>query len=100
MFNKKYSIGSAVIEIRRYSGSQTDRDPVTLFEGLQNFRKKRDITEFHSALAECEPEKCTIIKCTMGPMEKDEQLLLKVKSRIFTETLVKVSIVWQEWRGQ
>ncbi len=57
------------------------------------FRKKRDVTEFHSALAECEPDKCTIIKCTMGPMEKDEQLLLKVKSRIFTETLVKVSIV-------
>ena len=36
------------------------------------------------------PGKCTIIKCTMGPMEKDDQLLFKVKSRIFTETLIKV----------
>jgi len=52
-------------------------------------RKKRDAGDFHTALAECVPGKCTIIKCTMGPMEKDDQLLFKVKSRIFTETLIK-----------
>ena len=32
-----------------------------------------------------------MIKCTIGPMEKDESVLFKVRSRLFTQTQVEVS---------
>ena len=30
-----------------------------------------------------------MIKCTIGPLEKDESVLFKIRSRLFTETQVK-----------
>merc|ERR1719192_1335126 len=52
-------------------------------------RPKRSLAEFQSELDNCTPDKCTIIKCTVGPLEKDESVLFKVRSRLFTQTQVE-----------
>jgi len=52
-------------------------------------RPKRSLAEFQAELDSCSPETCTVIKCTVGPLEKDESVLFKVRSRLFTETQVK-----------
>jgi len=52
-------------------------------------RPKRSLAEFQSELESCGSSRCTIIKCTIGPLEKDESVLFKVRSRLFTETQVK-----------
>ena len=49
------------------------------------------MAEFQAELDSCDPRTCTVIKCTVGPLEKDESVLFKVRSRLFTETQVKVS---------
>ena len=54
------------------------------------YRPKRSLAEFQSELDSCASGRCTIIKCTIGPLEKDESVLFKVRSRLFTETQVKV----------
>ena len=54
-------------------------------------RPKRSLAEFQSELDKCGPKTCTVIKCTIGPMEKDESVLFKVRSRLFTQTQVEVS---------
>ena len=54
------------------------------------YRPKRSLAEFQAELDSCSPETCTVIKCTVGPLEKDESVLFKVRSRLFTETQVKV----------
>jgi len=51
-------------------------------------RSRRSLAEFESELASC-GARCTVIKCTIGPLEKDESVLFKVRSRLFTETQVK-----------
>ena len=57
---------------------------------LTVYRPKRSLAEFQAELDSCSPETCTVIKCTVGPLEKDESVLFKVRSRLFTETQVKV----------
>jgi len=52
-------------------------------------RPKRSLAEFQSELDTCGEKTCTVIKCTIGPLEKDESVLFKVRSRLFTETQVK-----------
>ena len=54
------------------------------------YRPKRSLAEFQAELDSCSPGSCTVIKCTVGPLEKDESVLFKVRSRLFTETQVKV----------
>ena len=54
------------------------------------YRAKRSLAEFQAELDSCDPKTCTVIKCTVGPLEKDESVLFKVRSRLFTETQVKV----------
>jgi len=54
-----------------------------------NSRPKRSLAEFQAELDTCASGQCTIIKCTIGPLEKDESVLFKVRSRLFTETQVK-----------
>jgi hypothetical protein len=58
------------------------------YEQQWRSRSKRSLAEFESELARC-GARCTVIKCTVGPLEKDESVLFKVRSRLFTETQVK-----------
>lgn len=51
-------------------------------------RQKRSTEEFEAEKAEC-GDRCTIIECTVGPLKKDESLVFKVRSRLFTATQVK-----------
>ena len=57
------------------------------------YRPKRSLAEFQAELDSCDPKTCTVIKCTVGPLEKDESVLFKVRSRLFTETQVKVCLL-------
>jgi len=51
-------------------------------------RQKRSTEEFEAEKAEC-GDRCTIIECTVGPLKKDESVVFKVRSRLFTATQVK-----------
>ena len=75
-------------------GKQSARAVLLFVRGHTLFvrRPKRSLAEFQSELDNCTPDKCTIIKCTVGPLEKDESVLFKVRSRLFTQTQVEVSI--------
>ena len=44
----------------------------------------------------CDPESCTMIRCTVGPLKKNEGVVFKVRSRLFKQTQVDVRIryVW------
>jgi hypothetical protein len=61
---------------------------------LANFdvlsRRKRSLAEFEAELEGCDAKRCTVLKCRVGPLEKDESVLFRVRSRLFTETQVKV----------
>lgn len=46
------------------------------------------MAQFEEELAGC-GSRCTVIKCTIGPLEKEEQVLFKIHSRLFTETQIK-----------
>lgn len=54
-----------------------------------NSRKKRSLAEFQAELEGCDSKRCTILKCRVGPLEKDESVLFRVRSRLYTETQVK-----------
>jgi hypothetical protein len=53
-------------------------------------RRKRSLAEFQAEVEGCESKRCTILKCKVGPLEKDESVLFRVRSRLYTETQVKV----------
>ena len=53
-------------------------------------RPRRSLAQFQAELDSCGANRCTIIKCTIGPLEKDESVVFEVRSRLFTETQVKV----------
>jgi hypothetical protein len=54
------------------------------------FRRKRSLAEFQAELEGCDTKRCTVLKCRVGPLEKDESVLFRVRSRLFTESQVKV----------
>jgi hypothetical protein len=47
------------------------------------------LAEFQTELENCDPGKCTMLKCTIGPLEKGKSVVFKVRSRLFTETQIK-----------
>ena len=51
------------------------------------------MAEFQTELENCDPGKCTMLKCTIGPLEKGKSVVFKVRSRLFTETQIKVGVV-------
>jgi hypothetical protein len=52
-------------------------------------RKKRAAINFQQEMDSCELGECTLIQCKVGPMEKDEVLTFKIRSRLFKETQIK-----------
>ena len=51
-------------------------------------RSRRSIAEFESDLESCGTT-CTVIRCTTGPLKKDECVNFKIRSRLFRETQIK-----------
>ena len=41
---------------------------------------------------DCGPTQCTYIACTVGPLKKKEYVVFRVRSRLWTTTVAKVSI--------
>ena len=39
----------------------------------------------------CDPASCTMIRCKIGPLEKNKGVIFRVRSRLFTQTLIEVS---------
>lgn len=52
-------------------------------------RTKRAVIDVQQEMDLCEPGECTLIQCKVGPMDKDEVLTFKIRSRLFTETQIK-----------
>jgi integrin alpha 8 len=44
------------------------------------------VDEFEAEMADCDRTRCTLMRCTVGPLAKDESVLFKIRSRLFTET--------------
>ena len=63
------------------------RFDVPLFPLL--IRSKRDYDAFHAEIGDCAPGRCTLMKCTVGPLLKEESVTFKIRSRLFTETQIK-----------
>ena len=55
-------------------------------------RVKRDYDAqgFEDEINDCVEGRCTLIRCTVGPLMKDESVLFKIRSRLFTETQKEV----------
>jgi hypothetical protein len=54
-------------------------------------RTRRASKDFEQEI-QCPIPGCTKIKCTVGPLKKDDNIVLKVRSRLFTQTLIKASL--------
>lgn len=37
----------------------------------------------------CDPGTCTMMRCTVGPLSKDERVIFRVRSRLFTQTQIQ-----------
>ena len=42
---------------------------------------------------DCGPTQCTYISCAVGPLKKREHVVFRVRSRLWTTTVAKVSII-------
>ena len=40
----------------------------------------------------CDPDSCTMIRCTIGALDPNQGVIFRVRSRLFTQTLVEVKI--------
>ncbi len=45
---------------------------------------------FEAEINDCASDRCTLMRCTVGPLAKDENVLFRIRSRLFTETQIKV----------
>ena len=43
---------------------------------------------------DCGPTQCTYIACTVGPLKKKEYVVFRVRSRLWTTTVAKVTIIF------
>lgn len=60
---------------------------------LISFRVKREYSEsaFQDEINDCVRGRCTLMKCSVGPLLKDESVIFRIRSRLVTETQIKVS---------
>ncbi|XP_066900872.1 integrin alpha-PS2 isoform X2 [Halyomorpha halys] len=54
-------------------------------------RYKRDTSEDLEKSLNCGPTDCTRIKCTLGPLKKDEEVWVAFRSRVWVPTMKKLS---------
>ena len=45
---------------------------------------------FSREINDCDSDRCTLMRCTVGPMARDDIVTFKIRSRLFTETQIKV----------
>eukprot|EP00096_Caligus_rogercresseyi_P015942 TRINITY_DN844_c0_g1_i1.p1 TRINITY_DN844_c0_g1~~TRINITY_DN844_c0_g1_i1.p1 ORF type:complete len:1372 (-),score=393.45 TRINITY_DN844_c0_g1_i1:381-4496(-) len=64
-----------------------------LFDPDLNIKRVRraisEDPELESELSECTPERCTLIACRLGPLEKEESVIFKIRSRLFTQSHIE-----------
>ena len=48
---------------------------------------------FSREINDCDSDRCTLMRCTVGPMARDDIVTFKIRSRLFTETQIKVCLI-------
>ena len=48
---------------------------------------------FSREINDCDSDRCTLMRCTVGPMARDDIVTFKIRSRLFTETQIKVCLM-------
>ena len=61
---------------------------------LHSYRVKRQYDGFQREIGDCNEDRCTLVRCTIGNLVKGELVTFKIRSRLFTETQINVS--WHE----
>ena len=59
------------------------------------FRSRRQSdydSSFSREINDCDSDRCTLMRCTVGPMARDDIVTFKIRSRLFTETQIKVRV--------
>lgn len=69
----------------RQISDETNRGKFQLYP-----RYKRDTSEDLEKSLNCGPTDCTRIKCTLGPLKKDEEVWVAFRSRVWVPTMKKV----------
>ncbi|CAH1396137.1 unnamed protein product [Nezara viridula] len=70
----------------RQISDETNRGKFQLYP-----RYKRDTSENLEKSLNCGPTDCTRIKCTLGPLKKDEEVWVAFRSRVWVPTMKKLS---------
>ncbi len=55
-------------------------------------RVRRSYDNFNKEIAACHKSHCTLMRCTVGPLNKNDNIIFKIRSRLFTKTQVEVSV--------
>ena len=53
-------------------------------------KRDYDAQSFDNEINDGVEGRCTLMRCTVGPLMKDESVLFKIRSRLFTETQKEV----------
>ena len=59
----------------------------------ENERRRSLYDNVHQEFMEeikCDPERCILIRCTVGPLVKDESVIFTIRSRLFTQAQIEV----------
>ena len=54
---------------------------------------KRQYDDFKEEIDDCLPGRCTLMHCTVGPLAKGDSVIFKIRSRLMTETQIKVNFL-------
>ena len=54
-------------------------------------KKENSASSQYFGHLDCGPTQCTYIACTVGPLKKKEYVVFRVRSRLWTTTVAKVS---------
>ena len=66
------------------------------FPPSTSFRTRRQSdydNSFSREINDCDSDRCTLMRCTVGPMARDDIVTFKIRSRLFTETQIKVRLL-------
>ena len=54
----------------------------------RNSRSKRRVNDFEREI-DCPANRCSLMRCTVGPLMKDDSVVFKIRSRLFTQTQIE-----------
>lgn len=64
-------------------------DANTRERSRQRVKREYSDSAFQDEINDCVPGRCTLMRCTIGPLLKEESVLFRIRSRLVTETQIK-----------